>query len=254
MPVCLIVFATTSAWRGPRSFSMTPSSIVARLTSMMSVLRIDVLGAVRARVAVRAQPQVIFADLRDALFALAVAHVFDEAVGVRDRGRAGERRIDADHRAERVARRAHHAVRDGDELLHVLGRNAALASCVESSSAGCRYGLRREYLSQNGSMWTTRSFMGWKFGIGSTATRVVAAQDRVARRLAREPGDAVDVHRARTADRRTARTAELIEPSTSALAVLERVEHGHRSRERRPRRGRGAERRRRLRRSGRYRA
>src|SRR6201996_7111873 len=39
-----------------------------------------------------------------------------------------------------------------------------------SLSAGCKYGLRREDLSQNGSMWTTRSFMGWKFGIGSTAT------------------------------------------------------------------------------------
>src|ERR1700681_4608223 len=38
-----------------------------------------------------------------------------------------------------------------------------------SRSLGCRYGLRRVYLSQNGSMWTTRSRMGWKFGIGSIA-------------------------------------------------------------------------------------
>ena len=92
-----------------------------------AVVRIDVLRAVRARVTVGAQPQVIFADLRDALFALAVANVFDETIGVRDRGRTGERRVDADHRAERVAGRAHHAVRDVDELLHVVGRDAAFA-------------------------------------------------------------------------------------------------------------------------------
>src|ERR1700679_1234599 len=50
------------------------------------------------------------------------------------------------------------------------GETRRSRSCAESSSAGCKYGLRREYLSQNGSMWTTMSFMGWKFGIGSTVT------------------------------------------------------------------------------------
>ena len=132
MPVCLIVLLTTSAWRGPRSFIMTPSLIGGALDVDDAVVRIDVLGAVRARVAVRAQPQVIVADLRDALFALVVADVFDEAIRVRDRGRAGERRIDADDRAERVAGRAHDAVGDVDELLHVFGRDAAFGSCDRS--------------------------------------------------------------------------------------------------------------------------
>src|SRR5690348_4789781 len=58
-------------------------------------VRIDVLGAVRTRIAVRAQPQIVFVDLRDALGALPVAYVFDEAVRVRNRGRTRERRIDA---------------------------------------------------------------------------------------------------------------------------------------------------------------
>ena len=47
-------------------------------------------------------------------------------------------------------------------------------------------------------------------------------------RLAREAGRAVDVHRARAADRRAARAAEADRAvDFSAFDVLERVEHGH---------------------------
>ena len=128
MPVCLIVLRHQRVARA----ALVDQPVFDRraLDGDDGSLRVDVLGAVRTRVAVRAQPQVVVADLRDAFLALGVADVFDEAIGVRDRGRAGKRRIDADHRAERVARRAHHAVGDGDELVHVFGRDAALGRVV----------------------------------------------------------------------------------------------------------------------------
>jgi hypothetical protein len=73
-------------------------------------------------------------------------------------------------------------------------------------------------------MCTTRSFIGWKFDLDHE----VLVHHRVARRLAREAGDAADVHRARTADRRAAGAAEADRAVDLGLGGFERVEHRHR--------------------------
>src|SRR5450432_2029571 len=87
----------------------------------------------------------------------------------------------------------------------------------ESLSAGCKYGLRREYLSQNGSMWTTRSFMGWKFGIGSTATELSLRRTLVTGVLQARPVVPLMFieHDPQIAERHERRN--VIEPSFSAL-------------------------------------
>src|SRR3981081_1114588 len=88
----------------------------------------------------------------------------------------------------------------------------------ESLSLGCKYGFRRVYLSQNGYMWTTRSFMGWKLGIGSIAIdRSDLSTVRTGVLHARPVVPLMFIeHEPQIAERHERRN--VIEPSISALA------------------------------------
>src|SRR5579872_1502784 len=99
------------------------------------------------------------------------------------------------------------------------GETRRSRSCEESASLGCKYGLRRAYLSQKGSICTTRSFIGWKFGIGSTTTTLswfMTALHGVLHASPVTPLMFIE-HDPQIAERHERRNE--IEPSTSALAV-----------------------------------
>src|SRR5580692_4385742 len=72
---------------------------------------------------------------------------------------------------------------------------------------------------QNGSMCTTRSFIGWKFGIGSTLTVKLSSMTVLHGVLQASPvtPPMFIEHEPQIAERHERR--KLIEPSTSALAV-----------------------------------
>ena len=228
MPVCLIVLAHDQCVA--RAALVHQHAVLDRRAFDVDdpVVGFDVLRTIRACVAVGAQPQIIFADLRDALFALTVAHVFDEAVRVRDGGRPGKRRIDAHDRAKCVTRRTHDAVRDVHEFLHVVGRNAALGCVLAVGIGRLKVRFEARILVPERVHVDDHVFHGLEIRHRIDHHDAVFIDNRAARRFARQTRYAVDVHRARAADGRTARAAEADRTVDFGFGSLQSVENGGR--------------------------
>ena len=109
---------------------------------------------------------------------------------------------------ERVTRRAHDAIRDGDELLHVFGRHAPLALVIFVFVRRLEIRLQARVLVPERIHVDDHVLHGFEVRHRIDLDRIVGAHDLANRGLASETGHAVDVHRARAADRGPTRAPE----------------------------------------------